>query len=291
MSNVPVVQSVRAAWSFRGLYWRRVAGVLAAVAAANFLANIGQVFTPGRPSALDLLGLVAVPLAISAYAGLMRLAFSDEHPGDVEFQIGTHGFQWGQPEWRYLSVLLVLALLAFLGACVFVFLAILFIGGAALQAVLAGGVEGLQNAPPQIRATLQILQLMFLLGLFVVSTKLSLAPAATIAEKRIVISKSWVLTRGEFWRIAAAQLLATVVPFFAASVLGAVLAGLVAAGGQPKIGALVAIAVASAVSAFVVTPVSVGLSAYLYRGLRPPEDVPNPKQDIQQRPLLEQGES
>lgn len=50
---------------------------------------------------------------------------------------------------------------------------------------------------------------MFFLGLlFFCAVRLSLAPAITFAERRLAVFDSWALTRGQFWRLTGAYVLA-----------------------------------------------------------------------------------
>jgi hypothetical protein len=79
---------------------------------------------------------------------------------------------------------------------------------------------------------------LFLLGLVVyVGVRLSLAPVATFAEKRLSLFESWELTRGQFWRLLGAYVLAlacVVVLGLLALVVFTAVAGVfvVATGGQ-----------------------------------------------------------
>ncbi|MEO8114224.1 MAG: hypothetical protein ABI655_07590, partial [Phenylobacterium sp.] len=79
---------------------------------------------------------------------------------------------------------------------------------------------------------------LFLIGLLVfVAVRLSLAPVATFAERRLAIFESWRLTRGQFWRLLGAYGLALaciVVLGFLTLFLFTAIAGLVliVSGGQ-----------------------------------------------------------
>jgi hypothetical protein len=79
---------------------------------------------------------------------------------------------------------------------------------------------------------------LFSLGFIVyVAVRLSLAPVATFAERRLTVMESWTLTRGQFWRLFLTYALAlccVVVIGFLALILFAALAGIVVllTGGQ-----------------------------------------------------------
>ena len=72
MSNVPVLESVRAAFDFQRLHWRTVSGVLAAAAAGATVQTAGDI---SGDSKLAFVGQVAYLLAVCmGYAALMRIA-------------------------------------------------------------------------------------------------------------------------------------------------------------------------------------------------------------------------
>jgi hypothetical protein len=279
MSNVPVLQAVRAAESFRRLHWRRVAGVLALASLGATMTEAGSI--SGQADLLLWGRLLYVVCAVLAYTALLRLAFIDEHPGDPEFVPGPHGFQFGRPELRLLGVGALLTFMVVLGAAMLVFLIMLVLITAGVGAVTAATTpESVMEAlGPGGRAILGLLVLGFLALMMLVSVRLSLAGPATVARKKIAVFETWSLTRGQFWRILAATILVSLPAIAAGVVLGLVLMVFGqpgGPGGAPQMalpGALLAGAIPGVVTGFIVLPLSVGLSAFLYRGLRAAPDV------------------
>jgi hypothetical protein len=275
MSNVPILKAVQAAEAFRRLHWRRVAGALTAVAVGATLAQTGAL--TGAAALQGWAQLAYVITAISAYAALMRLAFVDEHAEDPEFTPGPGGLQWRKPEWRLVGVGALLFFLVLLIGALFFFagLVVLVSGGIASAIGPASTPETLMEAlPPGARLTVSMLALAFAVGILVLSVRLSLAPAATMARKEVVVFQTWALTKGQFWRIFVATFIVGL-PSVAAGVVMALLLGVM--GFDPTVPearpafavALIASAVPGFVSGFITLPLSAGLTAYLYRGLRP----------------------
>lgn len=78
----------------------------------------------------------------------------------------------------------------------------------------------------------------FLTGLLVfVAVRMSLAPVATFAEKRLAIFESWSLTRGHFWRLFGSYVLAlacvVVLGFLALVIFTAIAGAFLLASGRP----------------------------------------------------------
>jgi hypothetical protein len=279
MANVPIIQSVRAAWAFRQLHWREAVGVLSGVAVTGALDQALQLSGTNVGLAVRIVSLLCV---LVAYGALLRLAFADEHPNDPEFRPGPYGFQWGKPEMRLLGVAALLIFLLLLASLTLVFVIFLVMVTAGVGAITAQttpeSVMAAMGPGGQIALTAAVLA--FGLGCLVLSIRLTIAPAATVALKRIQVFEVWPLTRGQFLRILAATLLVSV-----PSILAGVFTGMAAAmtapptpQGQPLVlplpEALLVSVIPNLVAAFIVLPMSVGLIAYLYRGLRPTSEVP-----------------
>jgi MFS family permease len=119
---------------------------------------------------------------------------------------------------------------------IFVLMAILMLAGATLGAAIVGAIAsfGGQSLGVSVGAIAEL----FFLGLAIyVLVRLSLAPAATFAERHMRFRESWTLTHGAFWRLFGAYLLAfacIVVVGLLAMVLFSAVAGIIVimAGGQ-----------------------------------------------------------
>ena len=91
---------------------------------------------------------------------------------------------------------------------IYVLLAAVAIFGAVLVAAMIAAI--VRGVAGQGTGTLMaVLIEVFILGvLFFAAVRLSLAPAITFSERRLAIFDSWKLTRGQFWRLTGAYVLA-----------------------------------------------------------------------------------
>ena len=276
MSHLPVLQSVRAAFEFRRLHWREVGGALAFAAVGAMVAVSGALSGDQRLAGV---GQMANGIgSCMAYVGLMRLAFADEHRGDQEFVTGQSGFQWGKPEWRFLGANLVVAFVLILELCAAFLIGVLICVVTGLPAKISATAtpqEMAQALGPGGAAAMALLMIGLFASLLYTYVRLSLAPAATLSRGKVEVFSTWKLTAGQAPRMFAATLL-SLWPTFAEmalrGVLFSILGGKGAAGGAVHLAmpqSLIVGAVSGGILAFVQLPVSVGLVAYLYRGLRP----------------------
>ena len=75
--------------------------------------------------------------------------------------------------------------------------------------VMAWALRSISAAVPNVVTLVPWLGTLGVLGVAVfVVVRLSLAPVATFAERRLVVFESWSLTRGHFWQLFAAYALA-----------------------------------------------------------------------------------
>ena len=275
MSHLPVLESVRAAFEFRRLHWREAGGALAFAAIG---AMVGVAGSLSGDKGLAGVGQMANAVgSCMAYVALMRRAFADEHPGNPEFVSGQSGFQWGMPEWRFIGANLVVALVLLLELCAGVLIAVLALAGTGAPAKISPNAK-----PEEIYAALGPVgvSILALIGIgfgaaFIYTyLRLSLAPAATLSKGKVEVFPTWKLTAGQGLRLFAATLISMWPTFAEMALRGtlfAVLGGTTVAGAphlaMPQ--ALIVGAVAGGLLAFIQLPISVGLIAYLYRGLRP----------------------
>lgn len=278
MSNVPVLQSVRAAFEFRRLHWREAVGALALAAAGATLSTAGDI--SGRTTLGTVGEIVHLVAALIGYAALMRIAFADEHAGEAEFQPGPRGIQWGRPEWRLIGVGLLMVFAFIVFACLAIFLVFLItvVSGAGALQPGTDPATFAEAIGPGGQAALSLVIIGSLLGVLYASVRLSLAPAATIARREVQVFSTWSLTKGQFWRIFLATLLIGL-PAIAASLLLGLLLAVLGEPTGPNEAYRASLPLALAMSVvpglivgFWVVPLSAGLTAYLYRGLRPPPE-------------------
>jgi hypothetical protein len=119
---------------------------------------------------------------------------------------------------------------------IFVLLTIVLLAAVTLLTTIIAGLATMLSGAFAVRLA-AVAELISIAVVVYVLVRLSLAPAATFAERRLRIFESWELTRGVFWRLFGAYVLAlcciVVVGFFALILFTAV-AGLVVilSGGQ-----------------------------------------------------------
>jgi hypothetical protein len=260
-------------------YPRPTLGLAAAVAVVATLVNVALLLTAFRPfvdvdtaaavesgnlEALEAAlggaavgGLLTVVLALLASAvltGILTAVVGKAVLGQP-FSLGEAWAQVRPVLLRLVGVAFLLALLAGGLAFVGVFLGVLVIalGGAALALV---GVP---------------LLLAGLLGAVYVYVRLSLAPCALVLERVGIgtsLRRSWLLVRGDWWRVFGISLLTIIVAVFVSLVIQVPfeLLGGGFGGGADMLGTrtLVASSIGSIVAATLVDPFTAGVRALLY---------------------------
>jgi hypothetical protein len=255
MVRAGVMDSVRAAVAFARANVGRVVGVLALV----MLLNIAGDMASDR-FAWIMTGLATFLAGIMANAALLRLAFSEDAPGDPDFRIGPQGFQFGAPELRLMGAMLLLLLFGFIATLFMVLLAALVDVGIVFSH--GGGASFTPTAAansPELRLTSAVLVLIFGVVAIWVWLRVFTYPAATIATKRVQVFSTWRSTRGATLSIFAAVLI-VFSPVLVLDVL------LFAAQSQP--GLMLGLAVLSAAAhAFLEIPLLCGLAAHVFKRL------------------------
>ena len=269
-SNVPVMQSVTAAFQFWRMAWRPAVGALALLTVVGTLQSYWSLTDAVGLSLLMFGALLLVsPVALGA---LYRQAFADEHPGDPAFRLGPAGLQWGAMEWRLLGASLLVMLFAVILMALFFLVLVI-----AVVMIAGGSGLGAQASPDQIAEALGVTGVLLLLALFLVMAaafiylgiRLALVAPATAASGKVMVFETWPLTKGQFWPLLGAMILVALPTIVAAIVVG-VVEGAVSGGGAVSSASAAVLALAtSVIAAFVQAPLSAGLLAYLYRGLRP----------------------
>jgi hypothetical protein len=154
------------------------------------------------------------------------------------------------------------------------FLAILVLSVAGFSAAVKNpeSVEAMAKAlGPTGQSILFLLFFGFFLGLVYVAIRLSLVPAAIVSRKRISVFDTWGLTKGQFWPLLAATILTNAPSLGLALIISPLTSG---PGGVSLPIAVLAAAATGLVGAFIQLPLNVGLTAFLFRGLRPATERP-----------------
>ena len=279
-SNVPVMEAARAAYRFWREAWRPALGALLLLSAATAVQT--YLAATGRTGWAMLAMLPSLIAQMVAYGALFRLAFADERTGEPAFQTGPGGLQWGGMETRLLGATLLLFLLAFLAVILFTFVFLI-----AFMVAAGGAPEGLEGAdtPQELvealgaRGVLVLLVTSLAAAALAIwaSVRLALVLPATASTGKVQVFETWPLTKGQFWRIFAAMLIASAPPIVGAIFSGGAEGVLAVEGDRegvqvlpPAAAAVMAVA-GGLVAGVLQAPLSAGLTAYLYRGLRRPE--------------------
>ena len=277
--NFSVTDVVGRGVNFAKASWRQVLGVLLlATVTAALAAGYGYA---GRDGPAGILSLINGLVTFMATAALLRLAFRQDQPNRPDFQIGRQGVQWGNPETQLLLVALLLMFWAILAASAVlfvIFLLALFLGlSGAMAGLSASDPEALaEQLGPGVAGGLGLLIIGLLVGLIWLSVRLALYAPATVAAGRVRLFSTMRFTKGRFWKLLGALLLASLPTILA----GVVASGVVEALGEPvaddedtkvvdlPAGLLLGLFTGAVVS-LVQLPLITGVYAELYRRLGP----------------------
>jgi hypothetical protein len=286
--KVPVVRAAKAGLAFLRENWRRyLAGAAICGLAAGWASAAQALYArDGGPQFLHTVVALASVLLTSIFfqTAAMRQALKGGDPGRLALETGPDAF-------RVLGVsvqvgfFLVLLIVPIVLASSIV-LGVLIDGrGVDPNSVGQDPAALMAALGPGGGAILTVLGLAALAGLLWFYSRLTLAVPATVAEGRMMAFRTWRWTRGNGWRILGAVLLLTVPLSLATGLIASVLQSMAGTPlGNPAAmlqeGELVRspllIAAVGAVQGFLNTLVvglaSVGVTAFLYRGLRPQEE-------------------
>ncbi len=220
MTKIPVGSTIRHAYTFTfselgtiiGLCWLPL--VLIAILQFLPFAFGGDPMAPaenataqGRHGLENLMSSLLMILLYSiAYVPVTRQAFGQRHgPAIVHFALGV-------PEFRVFGALLLFFLVIFAMAL-----------GIGVLGLVAGGVSAMTGKNPIAGLVLALVILAALLGFIYAIVRLGflIVPVA-VAENQISLTRAWMLTRGNFWRIFGI-LAAVLVPLYLLH-LGAIVA-------------------------------------------------------------------
>jgi len=273
--RVPVLQSVLEAYRFLGASWARFLPACVLVAASTGFVQASQ----ATPAGFLLSFCVSLLVSCMFTAAVLRFAVRGEFTGPA-------GLAFGADELRLLGVSLGLIAVflppAVIAAIVIgtVFLGRILSDPAAAER-LAGDPEALRAAiqeqlgPSGAMALLAVVLLFFAVFLFI-AARLVMVNAATIGERRMVIFQTWRWTAGNVGRVLSAMLLTFIPVILVTSLLADLLRLAVFPGGLVSASSLQLFVYGFLIGlpgALGNLPV-LGLSAFLYKGLRPPDFVP-----------------
>jgi len=262
--KVPVLESARAGLTFVATDWRLLLRPMFGGAAGLFLS---AAMLPNAP----MFALIVFAAAMTAaYAAFLRQALG----------VATGGFR------AYLGdvgrLLGSVAIVAFFAALLMLVAGMA--GGVALMTQLAPYEPQLAQAQGDLVATNTILTAAFeenptpfivLTALYVVvwyavTSRLYLTAPATIADKRVRTFETWPWTKGALLRIAAARFVLLVPLNFLGMAFAQLGAPIAAAGGAAAPFIAFAFLMVLTLLLMALFAVEAGLSAFLYRGLKPP---------------------
>jgi hypothetical protein len=264
--KVPILASVQAGLGFVRDNARTVLPVLASGAAALTIAPLLGVAIGGRTMSGALMALLAQNLiSVGLYAWFLRKALGADGPflrdaGNLLTTMIVIGF--------FLLIVFGMALIP---------------GMIAFGATLApyeAEMAAAQGDPAALNALAErvtrenpapalVLIVTYLAIWMALSSRVYLAAPATIAEGRVRTFETWAWTNGAMLRISAARLVLIVTPLITLLTLQGAALGVLQAQDPPNALMTAIVAFALALGSCAVLALEAGLSAFLYRGLKP----------------------
>ena len=273
--KVPILECVVVSWRFLFDHWSRFAPAAVVVSIVSALSPLVMGALLGGTS----LPAVYAAITVSELAGVFFTAAVLRYAVRREF-IGPAGLGFGLDEGRLIGALACLTLL---------FVPLIFLVGMVWAASIFGGlglspeeldarakdpvafndmIREAMTRPPD--ASVQIVGIIAgLLALYVL-TRLSMANAATIGERRFVFFQTWGWAKGNILRILAAIFVTALPPTLLNLIIGSALSGVVVAGDNPGGAAVyVVLETLRGLIANLANIPFIALGAHLYRGLKP----------------------
>jgi hypothetical protein len=251
--------------------WRRLWAIQAVSAlgvALVFVALRGSLPMIDAGDAARLGAVLTLVAAAPLWGGLYRLAAGPYGRGGL----GLAGLRFGSDELRLIGLALAFLAAAVLGWLPLVFLsALIFVVFHDAGQVMLGPLGGVQVSFLLVAAAW-----LAALALFVYAcARLATAPAASVAERRLVVIEAWAAGRGRVGRTLTAWVLAQGPALLVAAALGAIdslhLAEMVVGAGLrwPLVDAWAAGLVLGATTAFLQVPMTVGALSRLWQAPAP----------------------
>lgn len=220
-------------------------------------------------------------LSIVATGALLRLAFRADQPDRADFQVGAQGFQWRNTETQLLLAALTLVFIFAMAVLALIFVLILigvFAGlSGALASVQAAATpdELVEQLGPGLATAFMLVLLGFLCVVIWLAVRLTLYAPATVAEGRMRVFESMALTKGRFWKLLGALILASLPTILASVIAGGVVEAVGEQGedGTKVVDLPLGLAlglITGLVVSLVQIPLVIGVYAELYRRLGPP---------------------
>jgi len=280
-SQVSLGASLIYAWDLLRTHWRAIWGGLALVSLTATVQAAGA-YAGNIPMMIVGVAAQAVTLPV-LYGAIFRLAFADRHAGDAAFTPGPSGLQWRAMEWRLLASSLLLGVFL----AIILMLALVLAGGVAIGILMNKGIMTPPQTPEAFAAALgptgqlavTVIALAGVMALLFFFIRLRLAVAATADSGKIVVLKSWPLTKGQFIRIFGAifliQLPLTLVQALLAAMADGDAVGAAGAGQMAPGAAMGSALVTGVVYGGVVLPLTASAIAYFFRGVSTSTTVAN----------------
>ena len=271
-SQVSLRASLAYAWDLLRTKWRDIWGALALSALASTVVYAGLF---AQNNTLVVAGLPAMLLTKYAiYGAVVRLGFGAEHQDDPEFRPGVMGLQWKRMELRMFGADLLLgAFQLVIGILLAIALTAPLIGVIMSHGAPPAGIttpeQLMQQLGPNGETIMQVEQFVLWAAIALIGIRLSLSLPASAESGRVAVLSTWKLTKGVFWRLAAASIVVALPLIVILTLIGAATAG--PAGEMRRFSpseAFVFALVCGSWAGAAITPLTAAVQVYFYRRLK-----------------------